>query len=209
MGATIQKHVQTVLFMLAVTFVFNALVAGVYLATKATVDRNKTLYLKRAVAEAAGIAAMPDTDALIAWYAGNVTAEGANGALPDHFWVTPSDASGPRKLVLVQRGPGLWGTITALVGFTPDRSAFEAVTFLEQNETPGLGARIDEPWFRRQFEGRTAPFDRLLAERKDKTDMAAPPGAFDQITGATITSSGVQTIMNEAMRRAQALTPPQ
>jgi len=39
--------------------------------------------------------------------------------------------------------------------------------------------------------------------------MAAPPGAFDQITGATITSSGVQTIMNEAMRRAQALTPPQ
>jgi Na+-transporting NADH:ubiquinone oxidoreductase subunit C len=209
MPVSIRKHLQTVFFMFAVTFVFMSLVTGVYLATRATVERNKTLYLKQAVATAAGIPDLTTPERIVAWYATNVQPEGTNGALPAHFWITPPDDPQGRRLVLLQRGPGLWGAITALVGFNADRSAFTAVTFLEHNETPGLGARIDEPWFRRQFEGRTAPFERLLAERKDKSDMAAPPGGFDQITGATITSSGVKTIMNASMRRARELTPPQ
>ncbi len=200
----LRGYASTVLFMLAVTFVSMSLVSGVHLATRATVARNRTLFLKQAVAEVAGAPDM-DAAALSAWYEANVTEVPERGDAPRHFRVQPTEAGGAPSLVVLGKGPGLWGTIVALIGFVGDTAAVKAIAFLEHNETPGLGARIDEPWFRRQFAGRTGPFTRLAAERQDKTDMSGPDGTFDQITGATITSSAVRDILNHGTEQAREL----
>ena len=79
---------------------------------------------------------------------------------------------------------GYNGYIRLIAGVDPD-GAIEGVAVLEHSETPGLGAKINEirpgesePWFLRQFKGKSA---RTIAIKKD----------IDAITGATISSKAV------------------
>ncbi len=199
----IKEKTQPVFFMAGVTFVAITLVGLVDIVTRPAVERNRTLFQKQAVCDAAGVAQPGSPEALVAWYDGNVTSvTNADGVVSYRVGA----ADGESTLVLVQQGPGLWGTITAYVGFNGE--AIAGVTFQDHVETPGLGARIDEPWFRRQFVGKTGPFSRLSPEPQDKAAGTREPDAFDQITGATITSTAVKDIMNKSIQRAQELTTP-
>jgi len=199
----IKEKTQPVLFMVGVTFVAITLVGLVDIVTKPAVERNRTLFQKQAVCDAAGVARPGSPEALVAWYDAQVTSM-TNAAGEVYYRV--GEADGEATVVLVQQGPGLWGTITAYVGFNPDASAIAGVTFQDHVETPGLGARIDEPWFRRQFVGKSGPFSQLRPEPQDKGDGTQDPDAFDQITGATITSTAVKDIMNKSIQRARSLT---
>ncbi|MFA7672217.1 MAG: FMN-binding protein, partial [Sphaerochaetaceae bacterium] len=87
-------------------------------------------------------------------------------------------------------GPGLWGTISIMVGFEDDLKTLSGVSIVSQNETPGLGARIEEKWFTAQFSGKQGPF-RLVEE-----GTASSPDEIDAITGATRTSESFRNIMN-------------
>lgn len=199
----ITEKITPVVFMVVVTFVAILLVGVVEIVTGPAVARNKTLFQKQAVCDAAGVAQPASSDALAAWYDQYVTSiTNAEGTV---FYQVAS-AGGPSRLVLVEKGPGLWGSITAFVGFDADSMAIAGVTFQDHVETPGLGARIDEPWFRQQFVGKSGPFSELRPEPKDKSDGTQDPGAFDQITGATITSTAVKDIMNKSIERARSMT---
>ena len=81
-------------------------------------------------------------------------------------------------------GNGYNGYIRMIVGVDPN-GTIQGVAILEHNETPGLGARINEtnpgekePWFLKQFRGKNA---RTVAIKKD----------IDAVTGATISSLAV------------------
>lgn len=88
---------------------------------------------------------------------------------------------------------GYSGTIRLIVGVAPDGRVL-GVRVVSHNETPGLGDFIDvgrSDWIRR-FDGRGLAGDAgAWRVRKDG-------GAFDAVTGATITSRA----MVEAVRRA-------
>lgn len=189
--------------MLAITFVSITLVGLVDIVTRPAVERNKTLFQKQAVYDASGMTQPLAADALIAWYAESVAV--VTNADDRLSYIVKGEDGGTR-LVLVQQGPGLWGTITAYVGFDRKTSAIQGVTFPEQVETPGLGARIDELWFRRQFTGKLGPFTGLSPEPKDKGAGTSDDDKFDQITGATITSTAVKDILNKSIERAKAQT---
>jgi electron transport complex protein RnfG len=88
---------------------------------------------------------------------------------------------------------GYAGPIEIVVGVDPVGERITGVRIINQNETPGLGARIvqvnpgeDEPWFLRQFKG-LAP-DRVFIK---------PKGDVDAITAATVSSNAV----TEAVRQ--------
>jgi hypothetical protein len=70
----IKEKTQPVLFMAGVTFVAITLVGLVDIVTKPAVERNKTLFQKQAVCDAAGVERPGSTEALIDWYDANVTA---------------------------------------------------------------------------------------------------------------------------------------
>lgn len=87
-------------------------------------------------------------------------------------------------------GNGYNGYIRMLVGIDA-AGVIKGVEILEQYETPGLGANIDqtrpgekEPYFLRQFKGKQA---RTVTVKKD----------IDAITGATISSKAVSDAINK------------
>lgn len=93
-------------------------------------------------------------------------------------------------------GPGLWGTINAYVGISPDYSELLGLEFITQDETPGLGGRITEDWYKEQFRG----IDLTKASNNDYiVYRPATDGNVDAIAGATLTSKSVSKLVNEDM----------
>ena len=89
-------------------------------------------------------------------------------------------------------GSGLWGTIHALLSVTPDFSEIINIDIVEQNETPGLGGRITEDWFRNQFKGKALLINDVpqLFSMIPENEKAGD-NEISQITGATASSKAV------------------
>lgn len=92
-----------------------------------------------------------------------------------------------RGFVVVWRQLGYAGEIEVVVGFNPDGTVATPIRILRHSETPGLGARVRDDWFRVQFAG--AGEDRRLSVGDD----------VDGITGATISSQAVALAVGDAL----------
>jgi len=191
--SAIQDGAYTVFFMVGVTGMFISVVALLHLWTREAVARNQFLFLKAAVMEAAGLAVPGDAAAVERWFDSCVREEGSGEG--KSFAVLDAPGGRVAARVRVRRGPGLWGEIAAAVGVDERTGALTGVTFTDQNETPGLGARIAEPWFKEQFKGKRGPF-RLVPEGT----RSASPEEMDAVTGATITSTAVRGILNRVVK---------
>ena len=91
-------------------------------------------------------------------------------------------------------GPGLWGSITGYVGLNKDYSKIIGIEFVTQSETPGLGGRIAEDSYKQQFrnidiEGVTNG-NYIISSPQTGSNV-------DAITGATQTSAAVVKLINE------------
>jgi len=77
---------------------------------------------------------------------------------------------------------GYSGEIAVMAGVRPD-GTLVAVEILRHAETPGLGDKIEEEWFKRQLRGK----------RQDNADWRVKKdgGDFDEITGATISPRAI------------------
>ncbi|MDD2210082.1 MAG: FMN-binding protein [Candidatus Cloacimonetes bacterium] len=101
-------------------------------------------------------------------------------------------------------GKGLWGTMQALVSTSTDFRTILDFAIVEQQETPGLGARIEEEWFLAQFRNRlfvTAPDAPGDVTRKyefiAETQEPENDGQLKRVTGATITSDSVIKMLRD------------
>ena len=95
-------------------------------------------------------------------------------------------------------GAGLWGPIWGYVAFQPDHYTIAGAYFDHESETPGLGAKIkDEAWFREKFIGKTVEWGDEPAFRLEKNaEATGAANAVDAITGATMTSKGLNEALN-------------
>lgn len=92
-------------------------------------------------------------------------------------------------------GPGLWGSINGYAGIDSDYTELLGIEFIAHEETPGLGGRIDEEWYKDQFRG----ID--LTDKEEYIIYSPSPGAnVDAITGATQTSQAVRKLLNEDIK---------
>ncbi len=105
-------------------------------------------------------------------------------------------------------GVGFWAPIRGLMAVTPDAKKVVGVVFLSQRETPGLGGRITESKWRKQFVGLdiTDPGDDkpfIYIGRTEASGESDPKFGrrVDAITGATQTSMAVEGFINESLRR--------
>ena len=107
-------------------------------------------------------------------------------------------ANGETKYVLRLHGAGLWGGIGGYLALNDDKNTIYGVNFNHESETPGLGAKIVEPEFRSQFEGkhiRNAEGAVVSVAVLKAGKHAEGQEQVDAISGATITSSGVSTML--------------
>ncbi|MCK4851734.1 MAG: FMN-binding protein [Candidatus Omnitrophica bacterium] len=93
-------------------------------------------------------------------------------------------------------GNGYQGIIKLIAGTDPDISVIKGMKVLESQETPGLGAEIDSKDFRAQFAGLSIerPVEYVKNRKPEK------PYQIEAITGATISSRAVVTILNNGIR---------
>ncbi|HUX19628.1 MAG TPA: RnfABCDGE type electron transport complex subunit G [Spirochaetia bacterium] len=97
---------------------------------------------------------------------------------------------------------GYGGTISLLVGLAPDLKTIQGMEVVDNVETPGLGARIVESWFRKQFIGLN-PVDAISYVKNATPDPAK--NQIEAISGATITTKAVVTGLNSDLSKAVSL----
>jgi len=85
--------------------------------------------------------------------------------------------------------------ISLFICVGPDLETIKGIEVLDHTETPGLGGRMTEMEFKRQFVGKKLK-PRLSLVRGRET---VGPNEVHAITGASYTSKGIEKIINEAM----------
>lgn len=109
-----------------------------------------------------------------------------------------ANLNGETKYILPLSGKGLWGGIGGYLALDADKNTIYGVNFNHESETPGLGAKIVELPFREQFEGkhiRNAEGAVVSVAVLKAGKHADGQEQVDAISGATITSSGVSTML--------------
>ena len=95
-------------------------------------------------------------------------------------------------------GKGLWSTLYGYFAVEPDGITAKGITFYAHKETPGLGGEVDKPWFQNNFIGkRFIDEEGNLVGVKVMKGKANPesPYEVDGISGATITSKGLESFL--------------
>ena len=121
----------------------------------------------------------------------------------DSVEVYKATIDGAVKYVLPLSGKGLWGGIGGYLALNEDKNTIWGVNFNHESETPGLGAKIVDYEFRQQFEGHQIRKDNEVVSvavmKKGKICEAGEEYQVDAISGATITSEGVSTMLYEEL----------
>lgn len=96
---------------------------------------------------------------------------------------------------------GLWSTIELIAALEPDFGRYLGIKIVEQGETPGLGARITEPWFQKQFKGKEFSHKSSLIDLHLIDENSPVRGnQIRQITGATASSRAVMEGVQKKLR---------
>jgi len=199
-----KEALRTILFTALLTAVCGAAVSGLQLALGERIGLNRTAARQAVALELLGLKPQGEI-----WpaartaeaFAAQVEAQGEG----ERMRYRRRDGAGP--VVWPFAGQGFWDRIAGYLAVAPDGQSLAGVAFTEQLETPGLGARIEEPWFRRQFEGlRIGAPDAAGRRIRIVPAGSKRPGEpeVDAITGASETSRSVEKIINEGLGRALA-----
>ena len=101
-----------------------------------------------------------------------------------------------KRFILPVVGKGLWGPIWGFVAIDENQKIVGA-SFDHKTETPGLGAEIKNTEFEEQYIG--ASISSHIGVVKDGSGKELGDQKVDGITGGTITSKGVEEMMNRTM----------
>ncbi len=102
---------------------------------------------------------------------------------------------------LVHDGNGFQGKIRLMIGLSADLNQVSSIEVLEQVETPGLGNKITEEPFKKQFNS-LPNTPEIIWVKNEQPDQ---PNEIQAITGATISSRSVVTIINSGVAKMREL----
>lgn len=194
---TLPETPRLVLTLAAAGLVSGLAIVGAYRLTLPTIQANQAEALRRAVFQV-----LPGAERMerLVWQ-GEGSGEEETGRLAPASGTTGAEPSVYAGYTAAGRfvgyavpasGAGFQDTIRLLYGYDPERDRVVGMEVLESRETPGLGDRIykDET-----FVGR---FRDLAVQPRVELVKEAPtaPNQVDAITGATISSAAVVTIVN-------------
>ncbi|MHC4165203.1 MAG: FMN-binding protein [Planctomycetota bacterium] len=119
-----------------------------------------------------------------------------------YVYVEQEGGGAVRAVALPVAGQGVWGPIRGLLALESDMETIRGVTFYDQEETPGLGGEIASDWFQEQFKGKLirTPEGEVGIRVRQNADRSAS-NEVDAITGATMTSERIETILNAAIEQ--------
>lgn len=204
-GQEIPAEEQVSTFRLVATLAVAGALAGllivlVNLHTKPIIDEYRAEQLRLAVYEV-----LPGVESYRTLYLvdGELLAEVPSGAKASDFRQAYVGYDDGREMigVAVSRGEsGFQDIVLVIFGFEPETGILLGMKVLESKETPGLGDKIfkDQPFVDQFFARPQTPLVAIKAgSGKGK------PGEIDAITGATISSKVVVSIINNGIAEWQ------
>lgn len=209
----------TILFLVAVTTVCSLILTFVAEMTRDRREKMENFKLAGLLCAAAGIRRPFDDPA-----GASAFLDGCDQKKSGPYRIiTPAMGSpASRRTAIVFSFPGLWDTITAVIAVSPGLTdegfmaeRFSGLRIVSHKETPGLGGRIEEEWFYRQFEGLPSAMGVKVtmtgtgvtpARADDPVPLS--PSEVDGITGATMTCRFLETGVNKMLQDLAAAFPP-
>ena len=198
-----KKRLTSIAFMFVLTFVFAAVVSAVKVYNEERIQTNQQVKLQRIILKVLGMPVnekAPNREVIQAFEKRVKPVEVKGQTLYIGY------AEDGRKITgyaFPVSGAGFWGPVYGMVSVDPEASRILGIAFYRHSETPGLGARITEPWFTKQFAG--LPVFPVEGDKKIFYLKPAGPGKgpneLDAITGATGTSRAVETFVNRDLDR--------
>jgi electron transport complex protein RnfG len=165
---------------------------GVYLATKPTIDRNRAEALQAAIFEV-----LPGAESRKAFVLEGSKLkelpEGAEAPKGETVYAGYDKSGAMIGFAIPAEGPGFADIIEMIYGVDPKKRKVVGMKVLKDLETPGLGDKIRKD---DKFVGafKDLPVDpKIVAVKGGKSS----PNEIDAITGATISSDAVVSIINK------------
>nr|WP_221275749.1 Na(+)-translocating NADH-quinone reductase subunit C [Marinobacter oulmenensis] len=106
------------------------------------------------------------------------------------------------RVVLPVHGYGLWSTLYGFISLEGDLNTIEGLGFYSHAETPGLGGEVDNPRWKALWHGKEVYDDNYSEPEIRLVKGGVSPDArnkehkIDALSGATLTSRGVQQLVN-------------
>ncbi|MCD7963207.1 MAG: NADH:ubiquinone reductase (Na(+)-transporting) subunit C [Rikenellaceae bacterium] len=131
----------------------------------------------------------------------NLKSEYDKSAAERNLPVFESNDNGKKYYVLPTWGSGLWGPVWGYVALEEDWSTIYGIILDHASETPGLGAEITSSAFQDQFKGKQIySGDKFVGITVLKNGAENNPHAVDAISGGTITSRAVETMIANCIK---------
>lgn len=190
-------------FRLTATLGFAGLVSGlvlvgVYLSTLPAIERNQAEALQRAIFKV-----LPGTEDVTAHVLDgqSLVAHDASMGKPEAAEVVYAGKAKDGTLLgyaVPAEGNGFMDTIKLLYGFDAKRRVVVGMEVLESRETPGLGDKIlADPGFHANFKALVVEPSIVAVKKGAKANA----NEVDCITGATISSKAVVSILNNSFQQ--------
>ncbi|MBX2811805.1 MAG: Na(+)-translocating NADH-quinone reductase subunit C [Myxococcales bacterium] len=133
-----------------------------------------------------------------------------NRALVYYVSATPMNEKGEGftldQYIFPVEGKGLWSTLYGFLALAPNGNEIRGLTFYQHGETPGLGGEVDNPSWKAKWPGRlvygpegiaATSFEepQIRVVKGQAGSVEATPHQVDGLSGATITSKGVSSLL--------------
>lgn len=184
--ASKKQIVRPVLFMLVLTILYTSVLAYINESTSDIIREQEELRIKRSVLYVLGQPST-GTDEVVTELFNEKIEVKVDGDQTTYIYTEDGTLSG---YAFEFSGNALWGSLTGYIGLSPDFASVMGIDFVAHSETPGLGGRIDEAWFKEQFRG-------LQISDATVTYKPNENAVLDAITGATLTSDAVRNTVNK------------
>lgn len=112
-----------------------------------------------------------------------------------------TNEDGSKNYIFPVRGNGLWGPLWGYVALNGDFISIAGAVFDHKGETPGLGAEISLKPFQDQFKGKKI-YDntgKFVSIKINKAGIPPSEYSVDAISGGTITSKGLETMLLDCL----------
>lgn len=178
--------------------------AFVYTALKEKQDANVALDVKKQVLASLDVREFADDADAEAKYAEIIQKVDTIDAETKSIIYT-CKLNGEDKYILSVKGMGLWGPIWGYLSLNADKETVYAAFFNHEGETAGLGGEIkDSKAWQDLFKGKKAVKDgNIVLGVKKTTDIKDSEKEYtvDAVTGATLTSNGVNEMIQISLAK--------
>jgi len=197
----VKKRFFSIFYMFLITLFFTSLVSGVKIFSEDRIETNQRVKLQRIILQVLGIPTeerATDKDVIQTF---ETRVKRIQVKDKDLYIGYEPDGQTIMGYAFPVGGPGFWGPIYGMVAVDPKASKILGIAFYKHSETPGLGARMTEDWFTKQFIGLSlspTEGDKKIFHLKT-TSTRKGPHELDAITGATGTSRGIEAFLNNEL----------